>query len=139
MYSRYVRLMTHYERKRNHCNTLYRQAKGEKKSCINWHRKNPLKNSTPFIIKGSPQTRKRGASSTSWRTPTKNLTANNILNGEWLNTSELGKRQGCPFSSLCKARKRNKKHPSWKRRNKTALILDDMIVYKENPKKSRSS
>lgn len=33
-----------------------------------------------------------------------------------------------------KAIKRNKRHPVWKRSNKTVLILDGMVVCKESPK-----
>ena len=33
-------------------------------------------------------------------------------------------------------RKRNKRHPNWKGGNKTVIVCNDMIVYKENPKDS---
>ena len=33
-------------------------------------------------------------------------------------------------------RKRNRRNPNWKRRSKTVTILDDMILYTENPKNS---
>ena len=38
---------------------------------------------------------------------------------------------GCPSHSN-QTRKRNKRHPNWKGQNKT-VIVDDMIVYIENP------
>lgn len=35
-----------------------------------------------------------------------------------------------------KARKRNERHIDWKRRKKSYLFIDNMILYVENPKKS---
>ena len=42
------------------------------------------------------------------------------------------------FSHSNKIRKRNKRNPDWKRRSKTSLFADDMILYIENPKDSTS-
>ena len=38
------------------------------------------------------------------------------------------------FSHRNQRRKRNKRNPDWKRRSKTSLFADDMILYIENPK-----
>ena len=77
------------------------------------------------------------------------ITANIILNSEKLKAFPLksGTRQGCwpssiqttiqhsfgSFSYSNQGRKRNKRHPDWKRSSKT-LSADDMILYIENPK-----
>ena len=75
-------------------------------------------------------------------------TANIIFDGEKLKTFPLksGTRQGCPLSPLLfnrvlevwaraiRAEKKNKRIPNWKRRSKTSLFADDMILYIENSK-----
>ena len=76
-------------------------------------------------------------------------TANCILNGEKLKafSLKLGTRQGYQFSPLLfnsfgsvghsnQGRKRSKRNPDWKRRSKTLMFADDVILYIENPKDS---
>ena len=76
------------------------------------------------------------------------ITENIILNGEKLKAFPLKSetRQGCPLSPLLfsivlellvtaiRKGKRNKGNPDWKRRSKTLLFADDMVLYIENPK-----
>ena len=40
------------------------------------------------------------------------------------------------FGHGSQSRKRNKRNPNWKRRSKTFMFADDMILYIENPKDS---
>ena len=76
-------------------------------------------------------------------------TANIIFNSKKLKAFPLKSetRQGCPLSPLlfnivlevlASAIREEKeiKNPDWKRRSKTSLFVDDMILYIENPKDS---